>query len=53
VSVGARALNVVALAAVATCAAVIGDNAGYWIGRTGGRRLAERYGRCTGPVRSA
>ena len=29
-------LNVVALAAVATCAAVIGDNAGYWIGRTGG-----------------
>ncbi len=38
-------LNVVALAAVATCAAVIGDNAGYWIGRTGGLRLAERYGR--------
>src|ERR1700733_2114136 len=37
-------LNVVALAAVATCAAVIGDNAGYWIGRTGGLRLAERYG---------
>ncbi|MGH3298542.1 MAG: DedA family protein [Trebonia sp.] len=38
-------LNVVALAAVATCAAVTGDNAGYWIGRTGGLRLAERYGR--------
>lgn len=38
-------LNVAVLAAVATCAAVIGDNAGYWIGRTGGYRLAERYGR--------
>jgi membrane protein DedA with SNARE-associated domain len=38
-------LNVVVLAAVASCAAVIGDNAGYWIGRTGGYRLAERYGR--------
>ena len=38
-------LNVVVLAAVATAAAVIGDNAGYWIGRTGGLRLAERYGR--------
>jgi len=38
-------LNVGVLAAVATSAAVIGDNAGYWIGRTGGLRLAERYGR--------
>jgi membrane protein DedA with SNARE-associated domain len=38
-------LNIVALATVATCAAVIGDNAGYWIGRTGGLRLAGRYGR--------
>lgn len=38
-------LNVVALAAVAAAAAIIGDNAGYWIGRTGGQRLAERYGR--------
>ena len=38
-------LNVVALAAVAASAAIIGDNAGYWIGRTGGQRLAERYGR--------
>jgi len=38
-------LNVVVLAVVATCAAVTGDNAGYWIGRTGGYRLAERYGR--------
>src|SRR5258708_16047428 len=38
-------LNITALAAVAVSAAVIGDNAGYWVGRTGGRRLAERYGR--------
>jgi membrane protein DedA with SNARE-associated domain len=38
-------LNIAALAAIAATAAVIGDNAGYWIGKTGGRRLAERYGR--------
>jgi membrane protein DedA with SNARE-associated domain len=37
-------LNIAALAAVAGAAAVIGDNAGYWIGKTGGQRLAERYG---------
>jgi membrane protein DedA with SNARE-associated domain len=38
-------LNIAALAVIAATAAVIGDNAGYWIGKTGGRRLAERYGR--------
>ena len=38
-------LSIVVLAAVAASAAVVGDNAGYWIGRTGGQRLAERYGR--------
>ena len=38
-------LSIVGLAAVAAAAAIIGDNAGYWIGRTGGLRLAERYGR--------
>jgi membrane protein DedA with SNARE-associated domain len=38
-------LSVVVLAVAAACAAIIGDNAGYWIGRTGGQRLAERYGR--------
>src|SRR5258708_15516584 len=38
-------LNITALAAVAVSAAVIRDNAGYWVGRTGGRRLAERYRR--------
>jgi membrane protein DedA with SNARE-associated domain len=41
-------LSVVVLAAVAAAAAIIGDNAGYWIGRTGGKRLAERYGRYVG-----
>ena len=46
-------LNVVVLAAVASCAAVIGDNAGYWIGRTGGYRLAERYGRNVRSVQPA
>jgi membrane protein DedA with SNARE-associated domain len=38
-------LSITVLAAVAAAAAVVGDNAGYWIGRTGGYRLAERYGR--------
>ena len=38
-------LSIVVLAVVAGSAAVIGDNAGYWIGKTGGQRLAERYGR--------
>ena len=37
-------LNITVLATVAASAAVIGDNAGYWTGKTGGRRLAERYG---------
>ncbi len=37
-------LNIVVLAGVAGAAAIIGDNAGYWIGKTGGQRLAERYG---------
>jgi membrane protein DedA with SNARE-associated domain len=27
---------------VAAIAAILGDNVGYWIGRTGGRRLAEK-----------
>jgi membrane protein DedA with SNARE-associated domain len=28
---------------VAAVAAILGDNVGYWIGRTGGRRLAMRF----------
>jgi membrane protein DedA with SNARE-associated domain len=38
-------LSIVALAAAAAAGAVVGDNIGYWLGRTGGYRLAERYGR--------
>jgi membrane protein DedA with SNARE-associated domain len=34
--------SIVAVVAVAAAAAIIGDNAGYWLGRTGGRRLLER-----------
>jgi membrane protein DedA with SNARE-associated domain len=37
-------LSIFVLAVVAASAAIAGDNAGYWIGRTGGQRLAERYG---------
>jgi membrane protein DedA with SNARE-associated domain len=37
-------LNIVEVIAVAAAAAIVGDNIGYWIGRTGGRRLLERVG---------
>jgi membrane protein DedA with SNARE-associated domain len=37
-------LNIVAVVAVAAAAAIAGDNAGYWIGRLGGRKLLERWG---------
>src|SRR5438309_8704817 len=30
------------------CGAILGDNAGYFIGRRGGRRLLERHGRVIG-----
>lgn len=42
---GAGRLNIVAVAVIALVAAVIGDNVGYAIGRYGGERLVERYGR--------
>ncbi|MFD4790722.1 DedA family protein [Streptomyces sp. NPDC058459] len=42
---GAGELNIVAVAAIAFAAAVIGDNVGYLIGRTGGRAFVERWGR--------
>lgn len=35
-------LNIVEVIAVAAAAAIVGDNGGYWIGRTGGRKLLER-----------
>lgn len=38
-------LNIGLVIAVAAAAAIIGDNAGYWIGRKGGRPLANRFGR--------
>ena len=37
-------LNIVEVIVVAAAAAIIGDNLGYWVGRTGGRRLLERFG---------
>jgi len=36
--------NIVEVIAVAAAAAIIGDNVGYWVGRTGGRRLLEKWG---------
>jgi len=38
-------LDITAMIAVAATAAIVGDNLGYWIGRTGGRRLLERWRR--------
>lgn len=37
-------LNIFAIAAVASAAAIIGDNGGYWLGRRGGGALVARYG---------
>ena len=37
-------LNIAEVIAVAAAAAIVGDNLGYWLGRTGGRRLLERFG---------
>ena len=35
-------LDIVSVVAVAATAAIVGDNLGYWVGRTGGRGLIER-----------
>lgn len=42
---GAGRLNLVLVALLAFVGAVVGDNIGYLIGRLGGRRLIERFGR--------
>ena len=42
---GAGQLNVVAVGVVAVAAAILGDNIGYLLGRTGGRPLVLRYGK--------
>jgi membrane protein DedA with SNARE-associated domain len=36
--------SIVEVLVVAALAAIVGDNVGYWIGRTGGRALLERWG---------
>ncbi|HLI07475.1 MAG TPA: DedA family protein [Ktedonobacteraceae bacterium] len=38
-------LQIPIVIACAALGAIIGDNLGYWIGRTGGRALVSRYGR--------
>ncbi|SEC27964.1 membrane protein DedA, SNARE-associated domain [Streptomyces sp. 2231.1] len=42
---GAGRLSIVAVAAIAFTAAVVGDNFGYLIGRSGGRAFVHRWGR--------
>jgi membrane protein DedA with SNARE-associated domain len=36
-------LNIAAVIAAAAAAAIIGDNLGYWVGRTGGRSVLTRW----------
>jgi membrane protein DedA with SNARE-associated domain len=45
---GVGRMNIVAVGLIAVAAAVLGDNLGYLIGRTGGRALALRYGKFVG-----
>ncbi|MDQ0993345.1 DedA family protein [Streptomyces sp. V3I7] len=42
---GAGELNIVLVGVIAFFAAVVGDNVGYLIGRTGGRAFVHRWGR--------
>ena len=43
-------LNIASVIAVAAVAAVVGDNIGYWIGRTGGRSVIERWSFASGSL---
>ena len=45
IDAGAGRLNVVAVGVIGFCAAVVGDNIGFTIGRFGGRALALRWGK--------
>jgi membrane protein DedA with SNARE-associated domain len=42
---GAGRLNMISVVVIAVVAAVLGDNVGYLIGRYGGHRLIDRYGK--------
>ncbi|MER6566634.1 DedA family protein [Streptomyces sp. NPDC001093] len=42
---GAGQLNIAAVITIGVVAAVLGDNVGYLIGRTGGHTLVQRYGK--------
>jgi membrane protein DedA with SNARE-associated domain len=43
-------LNIASVIAVAAVAAIVGDNIGYWIGRTGGRSVIERWSFASGSL---
>ncbi|HSC49648.1 MAG TPA: DedA family protein [Gaiellaceae bacterium] len=43
-------LNIAAVIAVAATAAIVGDNIGYWIGRSGGRSVVERWSFASGSL---
>jgi membrane protein DedA with SNARE-associated domain len=43
-------LDVVAVLSVAAAAAILGDNLGYWVGRTGGRSVLARWGPTSGAL---
>jgi membrane protein DedA with SNARE-associated domain len=45
---GAGHLNIALVIAAAALGGILGNNAGYLIGRTGGRTIAQRYGRYVG-----
>jgi membrane protein DedA with SNARE-associated domain len=37
-------MNIAVVIVAAAAGAIVGDNVGYWIGRTGGRRVLDRWG---------